>query len=183
MLDYVRHYGEDKIAGMSFIGGITKLGSEQAAAVITPEFLALVPAFFSNNTEESVRGLQSLLRMCFSRPLEEPDFYHMLGYNLAVPPYVRQALFSRQIDNDDLLARLRKPVLITHAATDAIVRGQVVDQHRAGIAHAEVDVIDGTGHACFWEAPSRFNQRLRTFAQGLDRQSIVAAHTAGNMGE
>jgi non-heme chloroperoxidase len=29
MLDYVRHYGEDAIGGMNFIGGITRLGSDR----------------------------------------------------------------------------------------------------------------------------------------------------------
>ena len=46
----------------------------------------------------------------------------MLGYNLAVPPYVRQALFSRSFDNDDLLSRIRKPVLVVHGAQDAVVK-------------------------------------------------------------
>jgi non-heme chloroperoxidase len=35
----------------------------------------------------------------------------MLGYNVSVPPYVRQALLSRSINNDDILPAIRKPVL------------------------------------------------------------------------
>ena len=55
----------------------------------------------------------------------------MLGYNVSVPPYVRQALFSRSFDNDDLLPKIRKPVLITHGADDAVVKPAAVDQHKA----------------------------------------------------
>jgi pimeloyl-ACP methyl ester carboxylesterase len=46
ILDYIRHYGEDSIGGLQFVGSATKLGSEEALAVLTPEFLGLVPGFF-----------------------------------------------------------------------------------------------------------------------------------------
>ena len=62
MLDYLRHYGEEAIGGMTFVGGITKLGSEEANSVITPEFFSLVPGFFSADVEESVRSLRSLVQ-------------------------------------------------------------------------------------------------------------------------
>src|SRR5262245_32916477 len=65
ILDYIRHYGEDGIRGAVFVGGITKVGSEEAASVLTAEFLGAVPAFFSNDAEDSVRAADSLLRLCF----------------------------------------------------------------------------------------------------------------------
>ena len=42
ILDYVRHYGEDNIGGIQFVGGVTKLGSEAAVSVLSAEFLNLV---------------------------------------------------------------------------------------------------------------------------------------------
>src|SRR6188768_2492363 len=51
ILDYLRHYGEDDIRGANFIGGVTKLGSDAAAAVLTAGFLGLIPGFFSTNTQ------------------------------------------------------------------------------------------------------------------------------------
>ena len=96
ILDYIREYGEDAIGGIGIVGGITKLGSDEALAVLTPELLNLVPGFFASETEESVRSLTGLLRAVF-RPQEPSpeDLYTMLGYNLTVPPSVRQALLSR----------------------------------------------------------------------------------------
>ncbi|MGH9176848.1 MAG: alpha/beta fold hydrolase, partial [Vicinamibacterales bacterium] len=122
ILDYLRHYGEDGISGVHFVGGITKLGSDEALSVLTPEFLQLIPGFFATEVEESARSLESLLRMCLVQEPSAADLYLMLGYNLSVPPFVRQALFSRSFDNDDLLPSIRKPVLITHGADDAIVK-------------------------------------------------------------
>ena len=167
ILDYIRHYGEAAVGGLHFIGGVTKLGSEEATSVLTPEFLGLVPGFFSAETELSVRSMESLLRLCLVHELSTEDLYSMLGWNLSVPPYVRQALFSRSFDNDDLLPKIRKPVLITHGVNDAVVKPTVVEQHKALLKHAQIHMMANTGHAPFWDDAAAFNQHLRAFAEGL----------------
>jgi pimeloyl-ACP methyl ester carboxylesterase len=166
-LDYVRHYGEARLGGLHFVGGVTKLGSEEALSVLTPEFLSLVPQLFATDTETSVRGLEGLLRLCFAQEPPATERYQMLGYNVAVPPYVRQALLSRSIDNDDLLPTIRTPVLITQGAADAIVKGAAVEQHKAALPHAQVQVMAKTGHAAFWDDAPDFNERLRAFCARL----------------
>ena len=167
ILDYIRHYGEDGISGVNFVGGVTKLGSDAAMSVLTREFLSLVPGFFATEVEESVRSLESLLRICFAQEPPTEDLYLMLGYNVSVPPYVRQALLSRYVDNDDLLLRIRKPVLITHGADDAVVKPTAIDQHKAGLAHAQIQIMSKAGHAPFWDDPAVFNQCLRAFSASL----------------
>jgi non-heme chloroperoxidase len=167
ILDYVRHYGEDAIAGAAFIGGITRLGSEAALAVITPEFLQLVPGLFSTDGEESIRGLEALLRLCFAREPSADELYVMLGYSASVPAHVRQALFSRSFDNDDLLPTLRKPLLIVHGAADAVVRPAVVEQYRAAVPHAQIHLMADAGHAPFWDDAAGFNRRLAAFCDSL----------------
>jgi pimeloyl-ACP methyl ester carboxylesterase len=166
-LDYIRHYGEDQIGGLHFVGAVTKLGSEEAASVLTPEVLGLIPQFFSTDTETSVRALEGLLRLCFAQEPSAAELYLMLGYNVSVPPYVRQALFSRTFDNDDLLPKIRKPVLITHGAADAVVKPAAIDQHKSAMPHAQVQVMANTGHAAFWDDAAGFNERLRSFCESL----------------
>ena len=167
ILDYIRHYGEDRIGGMNFVDGITKLGSEEATAVLTPEFLSLVPGFFTTDSEESRQSLESLLTMCFAQRPSDDELSAMLEWNMSVPPHVRQALFSRAFDNDDLMPKIRKPVLITHGADDAIVKPSIVDQHKASIPHAEVHMMPNTGHAPFWEDAPTYNERLKEFCENL----------------
>ena len=173
ILDYVRHYGEDAIGGIQFVDGVTKLGSEEALSVLAPEFLALVPGFFSSDAEESVRSLEALLRMCVARELSATDLYLMLGYNVSVPPFVRQALFSRTVDNDDVLRTIRKPLLITHGGQDAIVRQAVVDHVRAAVAHAEIHIIPNAGHVPFWDDAASFNERLASFCEKVTRVKLA----------
>lgn len=166
ILDYIRHYGEDGIGGIVLVGAVTKLGSDEAASVLAPEFLSLIPGFFATEVEQSVRSLSSLLRLCF-QDLSAEDRYRMLGYNLSVPPYVRQALLSRSFDNDDLLPRIRKPVLIVHSTRDAVVKPSVVDRHKAGLPHAQIQMMANAEHGVFWDDAATFNRHLRAFSTGL----------------
>jgi pimeloyl-ACP methyl ester carboxylesterase len=167
ILDYIRHYGEDEIGGANFIGGITKLGSAEAASVLTPEFLGLLPGFFATDAEESLRALDSLPRLCFVSELTAVDRYLMLGYGASVPPYVRQGLLSRCVDNDDLLPKIQAPVLITHGAADAVVQTTVIERQMARIGHAEVRMMENAGHACFWDDEAGYDQSLRKFVGAL----------------
>ena len=164
ILDYIRHYGEDAIGGVNFVGGISKLGSEEALSVLTPEFLANVPGLLSADAEEIVRALDTLLDLAMGPDLSPQEHYLMLGWNVSVPPYVRQALFARAFDNDDLLPTLRKPVLLTHSSAETIVKPVAVDQHVAAIPGAQVHWTTEAGHAPFWDQADAYNQRLREFA-------------------
>jgi pimeloyl-ACP methyl ester carboxylesterase len=166
ILDYIRHYGEGAIGGINFVGAVTKLGSDEAVAALTPEFLSLIPGFFSEAPEESVRSLESLLRLCFAHAPSAEELSQMLAYNVSVPTYVRKALFSRSFDNDDLLPRLRKPVLITHGVKDAIVKLSAVDQCKSRVPHAQTHIMN-TGHAAFWDDAATYNQSLREFSASL----------------
>ncbi len=172
ILDYVRHHGEEAIGGIHLVGAVTKLGSEAAVSVLTADFLSVVPHLFSQDADESVRGLEKLLQLCFAREPSAAELYCMLGYSVSVPPFVRQALFSRVLDNDDLLSTIRRPVLITHGVLDAIVRREAVEQHRAAIRHAQVDVMPSAGHAPFWDDAPSFNARLAAFSEGA-REAVV----------
>jgi non-heme chloroperoxidase len=67
---------------------------------------------------------------------------------------------------------LRKPVLIVHGAQDAVVKPAVVNQHKAGLAHARVEIMPNVGHAPFWDEAAAFNGHLRTFCERLEVQAV-----------
>ncbi|HWR51093.1 MAG TPA: alpha/beta hydrolase, partial [Bryobacteraceae bacterium] len=119
--------------------------------------------FASVDVEESVRSLRSLLRLCFAQQPSADELYLMLGYCVSVSPYVRRSMLSRLIDNDDLLPKIRKPVVLVQGTEDAVVRPAAADQHKAGIAHAQIQMMAKVGHAAFWEDAATFNRNLRRF--------------------
>ena len=176
ILDYIRHYGEAAIGGIHFVSGISKLGSEAALSLLTPEFLANVPGLLSTDAEESTRALENLLDLCFASVQTPQDRYQMLGWNVTVPPHVRQGLLARAFDNDDLLPTIRKPVLITHSSLETIVKPAAVDEHLAAMPDAQVHWTREAGHAPFFDEPDAFNRRLRQFA--AHARSSAAVHAA-----
>jgi pimeloyl-ACP methyl ester carboxylesterase len=179
MLDYVRHHGEETLGGMHFVAGMSKLGSDEASSLIAPEFLALVPGFFSADVVESVQSLETLLRLCMARELAQTDLYTMLGFCVSVPPFVRQALLSRVFDNDDLLPSITRPVLITHGAKDAIVSEAAVEQHRSLLRNVQIHIMPDAGHAAFWDDAPAFNRRLASFCDDISR--TAKSRTAANV--
>jgi pimeloyl-ACP methyl ester carboxylesterase len=165
--DYLHVYGEDHIAGINLVGAITNLESESAMTVVSPAFFALLPGLFSSDVEESTCALQTFLRRCMYTEPTPADLYFFLGYNIIVPPYVRQGLLSRVAVYDDLLPRLNKPVLITHGEADTIVSLGAAEQHAAALRQAQISFYPNVGHAPFWEDAPRFNRELRAFVESL----------------
>ena len=99
----------------------------------------------------------------------------MLGYNVLVPPYVRQALFSRSLENDDLLTKLKTPLLISHSVDDRIVYFGAARKIASLVPHAQIHQTANVGHAVFWEDPEGFNTRLREFAVSLESRNVDVA--------
>jgi pimeloyl-ACP methyl ester carboxylesterase len=165
--DYLRTYGEGHIAGINLVAAVTQLESEAAMTVVSPSLFALLPGLFSSDIEESACALQDFLRLCVYKEPTPADLYFFLGYNVIVPPYVRQALLSRVAVYDDLLPLLRKPVLITHGEADAIVSRGAAEDHAAAMRQAQTSFYPNTGHAPFWENAPRFNRELRAFVDSL----------------
>jgi non-heme chloroperoxidase len=131
------------------------------------DFLAMAPGFFSENVEESIAALQKFMRLCVHAEPTAEDFYFFLGYNVIVPPYVRLGLFSRHLNNDAVIAQMRKPMLLSYGAQDAIVLLSM-GHHIADLAkQAQLSIYPAVGHAPFWEAPERFNRELRAFRDAV----------------
>jgi non-heme chloroperoxidase len=165
--DYLRAHGDDQIGGINLVGALSKLGSAEAFALLSNDFLALVPGFKSADVTESVGALQALLKLVTREELLLKDLFLFLGFNTIVPPPVRAALLNRVFDNDDVLSQISKPVLITHGQQDAIVLLAAAQQHAALIPHARTSFYANVGHAPFLEDTQRFNQELRQFVQSI----------------
>ncbi|MCA1704872.1 MAG: alpha/beta hydrolase, partial [Actinobacteria bacterium] len=162
--DYLRAYGESNLGGVHFVGAISKIGTEAANEVIGDEFFANAIRSMSENTEECIAGIQAYLgQFRFIKPgLNE--FFFILGYNVIVPPFVREQLATRTVENDDVLQNITVPALITHGDKDEVALPLAGEQHAALIPGAKHSVYENVGHSPFAENAKRFNQELRRFA-------------------
>lgn len=162
-LDYVDRYGTDRLAGLNVVDAISKIGTEEATALLDRGYLDLLPGMGSTDAEESVAALESFVRRCVHDELPPDDLYFMLGFNVVVPPHVRNALRDRTVVHDDALANLDVPVLVTHGAEDRIVTREGGEE-LAELPPEDltsVSVYPDAGHTPFWESPERYDRELR----------------------
>lgn len=160
--DYLRAYGQQGIAGLNLVG---------AAVLRTPSFEHIGPGLLENAADAcaadlatNIAATRRFLRACTAQPLSDDDWSTALSWNMVVPAEVRQALFAREIDADDVLLRLSVPVLVSHGLDDAIVRPSMAE-HVLGVCKtARASWYEGIGHLPFLEDPSRFDRELREFA-------------------
>jgi len=127
----------------------------------------VVPGLFSEDVEESVSALDRLIDLCIPSGLSAEERYLLLGINVVVPPHVRQGLLSRNLDNDSVVGKMSKPMLLSWGEEDAVVLPAMRDHIAELVQHAEVATYPGVGHAPFWEAAERFNQELRDLREAI----------------
>jgi pimeloyl-ACP methyl ester carboxylesterase len=165
--DYLASYGDEHIAGINYVGAISKIGTEDATAVIGEDFMDCVPGFESDDATTSAETLETFVERCTYRDPSPRDLYFMLGFNVIVPPHVRTGLHRRTVTHDDDLRAVDVPVLITHGEEDTIVLPEAGREHAELIDDATTSFYPETGHSPFWERPERFNRELREFVSGL----------------
>lgn len=165
VLDYVEAYGTDRLAGLSLVGAIASIGTETATERLGAEYVELVDGFVSTDVEESTETMAAFVDLCVHGELSPADRYYMLGYNVVVPPHVRDSLRARTVEHEEELADLDVPVLLTHGEEDAVILPEASREYAEIVDDAELSFYPETGHSPFWERPDRFNRELREFVQ------------------
>jgi non-heme chloroperoxidase len=164
--DYIRRHGELAIGGICLVGAVSRLG-ESVMPFLGAKFIATLPGLFSDEVEASMTAIQEFIHLTTRTEPTFDDFCFTLGFTSLVSPYVRQALLSRTLNNDDLFERLSAPVLIAHGLDDEIVLPTMSEHHASLVPHAKTSYYEGTGHAPFLENPGRFNSELLAFSSSL----------------
>jgi pimeloyl-ACP methyl ester carboxylesterase len=157
--DYVRAYGEDRIGAVNLVGGAVML-KPPTFDHIGPGFLENAPDASLPDLATNIAAIRRFLAVCTAEPLDPNDWSAALAWNMVVPPEVRGALISREIDGDDVLATLTVPVLVTHGRSDTIVLPSMAEHVLATCPTAEPSWYDATGHMPFTENHPRFNHEL-----------------------
>jgi len=167
--DFLRHHGSQSLAGVVFCGGVTKVGSDQAGAMLGPKLLKHLPAVFSTDAAVATETMGQFVRDCQAQPMTDRDYYEALGYNLTATPEVRLGLFSRVVDNDDILAGMTLPTLVLHGTDDEIILPAASEHIVGKIRGARLFMINGAAHCPFAEAPGAFNAEVASFADQVSK--------------
>ena len=160
--DYIRHHGESHIGGINFVGAATTLNADAFGTLIGPGFFEPFADATSDDLAQNIAAMRRFVRGVTHSPLPTEAFETALCWNMVVPPRVRGALGARNLNNDDVLANLSVPVLVTHGLEDTVVL-PAMGKHILEICPtAEASWYEAIGHAPMLEDPGRFNKEIRT---------------------
>jgi len=166
MCDYVRAYGQDRIAGINFVGGAVTLGAAAFGTLIGPGFLEPFQGATADDLPTNIEAMRRFVRGCIAKPLPADLHEQALCWNIVVPAKVRLALAQREIRSDDVLSSLMVPVLVTHGKLDTVVLPAMAEHVLATCPTAKASWYAGVGHAPHLEDPARYNVELAEFARG-----------------
>ncbi len=163
--DYIRFYGQDNLGGLIFVAAATEMGRDEANAMLGLEFLQLVPGFFSENYAEGSAALQRFIEMVTYEELDPHAFYFLMGFNAVTLPASRTGMFTRTLDNRELMETITVPSLIVQGKNDRVVLPVYADHIARHVPHATRADYDTCGHAPFAEFADRFNEDVAAFMQ------------------
>jgi non-heme chloroperoxidase len=165
--DYLRAYGDGALAGLNLVGG--------AVILKPPTFDHIGPGFLENAGDASasdlatnIRATERFLRACTVEQLDEREWTTALCWNMVVPPAVRGALISREVDGSPQLAALSVPVLVTHGRRDSIVSPSMAEHVLTTCRTGVPSWYDDVGHMPFWESTERFDRELEQFCDRVE---------------
>ena len=158
--DYVREYGQDRIAAIDFVEGAVKLGEAAFGTLIGPGFLDHFAGATADDLPVNIAAMRSFVRACIVKPVPDNDLETAVCWNVTVPAAIRAHLAAREIDCDDVLGALEVPVLVTQGRADSVVLPAMAEHVLAACPTAEASWYDGVGHVPHLEEPERFNHEL-----------------------
>jgi non-heme chloroperoxidase len=162
--DYVATHGAGKLAGINFVDASIKANPE-----FVGDNLKNQPGMASEDLATNIASTRTFVHGCFSKQPTADDFEIMLGFNMMVPPKVRDALGGRPLDATENMSKLKLPVLVTHGAEDRNSKLGNAKYTASVIPGAKLSVYEGVGHSPFYEDAPRFNMELAAFVREANK--------------
>lgn len=159
--DYLKKYGDAKIGGLNFVGGVGNGDSKHFGPA-----MSLIPKTFTDDLTQNIAATKAFIRGCFEKQPTAAEFEEMLAFNMAVPPKIRGWL-RRPAPYEEALKAVKVPTLVTHGVEDRILGIGLGKYLVATVPGAKASFYEGVGHSPFWEDAPRFNRELIAFMNGI----------------
>jgi non-heme chloroperoxidase len=163
--DYIRVYGQERVAAINLVEGAVKLGEAAFGTLIGPGFLDHFVGATADDLPTNIQAMRSFVRACLVKPVSDDDLETAVCWNVIVPARVRANLAARAIDCDDVLRSLEVPLLVTQGRADTVVLPAMAEHILATCPTAEASWYEGVGHVPHLEEPGRFNRELAGLAR------------------
>lgn len=169
IMDYVRHFGDQRIAGAMLVGSNAGLPPPPT----DPAVIERARVMRANNRNASpdiaagMRGGHVFVGLMTVRPAPPEIAEIMFATNQMLPAYVRRAMVERNLQNDDVIPRLHVPILLLAGDKDLSQPAPVLAAVAAKLANGRLVMVPDAGHATFIDAPDAFQRELRQFATSV----------------
>ncbi|WP_407649587.1 alpha/beta fold hydrolase [Goodfellowiella coeruleoviolacea] len=170
LTDHLRVHGTSGVAGLALVGALTEMGRGRQGGWIGPSMRRAGPPARAEDPAVAVPALLELVTGMSASPLPGADVQRLLAAALRVPPAVRAALVTRQVDSAEVLAAVDVPTLVLHGTEDTVVDPAAGRYALSQVPGARAHWFTGVGHLPFVERPEEFTAALADFtAECLDR--------------
>jgi pimeloyl-ACP methyl ester carboxylesterase len=172
LCDYLRKYGDDNLAGINFVAVSTKRGVPGAeklkgAGSSTGNSAANLR---SERAEDEIDATMAFVKSMAYKPLPPEEFTRIVALNMMTPPNIRAILSVRPVDNGDVLAKIRVPVMLSYGRKDVVVNPDTAGHYVASaIPGAKLNYYDDAGHLLFIDQADRYNADLRDFVVKVNK--------------
>lgn len=158
--NYLAAYGDEKIAGAVYVGGVIELKPEQI--VSQPH---AYKGMASPDLKTHLDAEREFMALCFATQPDARTFQRLLANAAMASQSMQNAVHGMSLNAPKGLGAMHKPLLLIYGARDALVQAQPsFNRAKALNAGAIGKFYADSGHAPFLEEAERFNRDLSAFA-------------------
>ncbi|CAM3931441.1 alpha/beta fold hydrolase [Bordetella tumulicola] len=159
--NYLAAYGDEKIAGAVYVGGVIELKPEQ----ITPRPHAY-SRMASPDLKTHLDAEREFVGLCFATQPDADTFQRLLANAAMASENMQNAVHGMSLDAPKGLGAMHKPLLLIYGARDALVQVEP-SFNRAKALNPRVigKFYPNSGHSPFLEEAERFNRDLSAFVE------------------
>lgn len=163
-VSYLRHYGDDRVRALNLVG--TAAGLVDVRSPPNDRFeeaMAVAAKRASLDLAESIEAYKVMPDGLTADPMEPEDRALTYYSGLMLPAYVLQKFGNLPLDNKDMQARLKLPILLSIGTED--IGMDVPSAHRLhdALPGSTLSLYESDGHFPPYESTERFNCELTAF--------------------
>jgi pimeloyl-ACP methyl ester carboxylesterase len=168
LCDYLRKYGDSNLSGINFIAVSTKRNVPGAAALkgAGSSTKSSTGDLRSDETEQEIDGTIAFVKSMAYEQLPPDELARIVAFNMLTPPSIRKILSVAAIDNGDVLAKIKVPVMLDYGLKDVVVNPDTAGHYVASaIPGAQLNYYEDAGHLLFIDQATKYNSDLRKFVE------------------
>jgi len=164
--NYLAAYGDEKIAGAVYVGGVIELKPEQL--VSQPH---VYEGMASPDLKTHLDAEREFLALCFAVQPDSQTFQRLLANAAMASEVMQTAVHGMSLDAPMGLGAMHKPLLLIYGARDALVQAESSFNRAKALNPGAVGKLyAGSGHSPFMEEAERFNRDLSAFVEAATRR-------------